>query len=184
MYRIFSVLNSRGLDLSYPDILKAEILSTIPRDKQDEYAIKWEEIETMLGSETFEELFFDLRAIFSQKRQSRGMIEEFQEYVRPQTSTPQEFIDKILDPYACAMDNIKKTNYQHGTLTKEINGIFKCLNQLDHERWIPPALYYFHENWRKPHLVLHFLNDLERLVISFMICRFPHISELIATVNY
>ena len=173
VYRIFSVLNSRGLDLSYPDILKAEILSTIPRDKQDEYAIKWEEIETMLGSETFEELFFDLRAIFSQKRQSRGMIEEFQEYVRPQTSTPQEFIDKILDPYARAMDNIKKTNYQHGTLTKEINGIFKCLNQLDHERWIPPALYYFHENWRKPHLVLHFLTDLERLVISFMICKVP-----------
>src|SRR5438128_2253848 len=57
-YRIFSVLNSRGLDLSYPDILKAEIISTIPLDEQDEYATKWEEIESLLGSETFEDLFF------------------------------------------------------------------------------------------------------------------------------
>src|SRR2546428_415299 len=66
VYRIFSVLNSRGLDLSYPDILKAEIISDIPLDQQDEYATKWEEIESVLGSEAFEELFFDLRAIFSQ----------------------------------------------------------------------------------------------------------------------
>ena len=41
VYRIFSVLNSRGLDLSYPDILKAEIISTIPQDQRDEYTSKW-----------------------------------------------------------------------------------------------------------------------------------------------
>jgi hypothetical protein len=176
VYRIFSVLNSRGLDLSYPDILKAEILSTIPRDKQDEYAIKWEEIETMLGSEAFEELFFDLRAIFSQKRQSRGMIEEFKEYVYPRpphTFTPQDFIDKNLVPYAHFLNYIMKTNYPHGSLAKEINSMFRWLNQLDHGRWIPPALYYLFQNWRQDNLVLRFLKDLERLVVSFMICKTP-----------
>src|SRR5437764_1833167 len=92
VYRIFSVLNNRGLNLSYPDILKGEILRDIPPDHQADYATKWDEIESLLGSETFEKLFIYLRAIFSRKPRSKGMIEEFQEYVyprRPKTSTPQ-----------------------------------------------------------------------------------------------
>ena len=48
VYRIFSVLNNRGLDLSYPDILKAEIINSIPSDQQESYAKKWEEIEAIL----------------------------------------------------------------------------------------------------------------------------------------
>jgi len=177
-YRIFSVLNSRGLDLSYPDILKAEIISTVPIEQREDYSMKWEGIESLLGSEIFEELFFHLRAIFSKERLRRGMIEEFHEYVyprHPQTSTPQDFIDNILVRYAHALNYIVKTNYQHGASVKakEINGMFKWLNQLDHGRWIPPALYYFFQNWSRPDLVLRFLIDLERLVVSFMICKTP-----------
>lgn len=150
VYRIFSVLNSRGLDLSYPDILKAEIISTIPQDQRDEYTSKWEEIESILGGKVFEDLFLHLRAIFAKKRSSKGLIEEFQKYVypqHPQISSPQVFIDEILVRYANALNNIMKANYQQISLkkemAKEINGMFRRLNQLDYDRWIPPALYYF-----------------------------------------
>jgi hypothetical protein len=142
VYRIFSVLNSRGLDLSYPDILKSEIIRDIPEDQKENYATKWE---------------------------------EFAEYVyprHPQTSTAQDFIDKTLIPYARALNNIVKTNYQ-GSMAKEINTTFKWLNQLDHQRWIPPALYYFIQNRRQPDLVSRFLTDLERLTVSFMIRKVP-----------
>ena len=176
VYRIFAVLNSRGLNLSYPDILKADLISTIPSQKQDEYATKWEEMETMLGSEEFENLFYSLRSMYAKKRQSKGMIEEFKQYVRPQFSTAQDFIDTILFPYAHAFNNILKANYQQGYLTKamEINTMFKWLNYLDHSQWVSPALSYFVKNHRKhPDLVLRFLTDLERLVISFIVCRVP-----------
>ncbi|TMC15619.1 MAG: DUF262 domain-containing protein, partial [Chloroflexi bacterium] len=36
VYRIFSVLNSRGLNLSYSDILKSEIIAHVPLDQQDD----------------------------------------------------------------------------------------------------------------------------------------------------
>src|SRR5438105_154908 len=49
VYRIFSVLNNRGLNLSYPDILKGEILRDIPLDQQVDFATKWEELESVLG---------------------------------------------------------------------------------------------------------------------------------------
>ncbi|MHB8596180.1 MAG: DUF262 domain-containing protein [Ktedonobacteraceae bacterium] len=175
-YRIFSVLNSRGMDLSYPDILKSEIISSIPTKQQEDYTTKWEEVESLLGRETFEELFFHLRAIFSRERQRKGMIEEFHEYVYPgnlHSISPQEFIDNILIRYGQALNFIVKANYSQGPHAKEISRMFKWLNQLDHGRWIPPALYFFFEQWSHPDLVLRFLTDLERLVASFVICRVP-----------
>lgn len=186
VYRIFSVLNSRGLDLSYPDILKADILRDISLDQREAYATKWEELESMLGRDTFEKLFIYLRAIFSKERQSKGMIEEFHEYVyprRPKTSTPQEFIDNTLDRTAHALNYILKANYSNKNLRKgeeeKINGMFRLLNRLDYDRqseyarWIPPALSYFFRNRSQPDLLLRFLTDLERLAISFEICRTP-----------
>lgn len=175
VYRIFSVLNSRGLDLSYPDILKSEIISAIPIGKKDVYASKWEDIEASLGSELFEDVFQNLRTISARARLRKGMIEEFHEYVYPRISQPitaQDFIDKTLDPYARALNNIVKANYQ-GPQAKEINSMFKWLNFLDHSQWTPPALYYFFQNWRQPQVMVRFLGDLERLVISFMIRRVP-----------
>ena len=186
VYRIFSVLNNRGLNLSYPDILKGEILRDIPLDQQVDYATKWEEMESLLGSETFEKLFIYLRAIFSRKPPGKGMIEEFKEYVyprQPKTSTPQEFIDSTLVRCAHALNYIMKANYSHENLTKEveekINGMFRLLNQLDYDRqsdyvrWIPPALSYFFRNRSQPHLLLRFLTDLERLAVSFMLRKLP-----------
>ena len=183
VYRIFSVLNSRGLNLSYSDILKSEIITSISLNQQDDYATKWEGLENLLGNEQFEDLFFNLRTIFSKKRLNKGMLEEFHEYVYPrhsEISTPEKFIDTILFPYVHALNNIVKANYQYGSSisaksnAKEINVMFKWLNQLDHGRWVPPALYYFVQNHRQQqNLVVRFLIDLERLIVSFMICRVP-----------
>ena len=168
-FRIFSVLNSRGLNLSYPDMLKAEFVNSIPQDQQEMYADKWDDIASLLGSELFEDLFFCLRTIFARERMRRGLIEEFHKYVHhPGNSkdmTPQQFIDKTLVPYAYAFNNIVTANYQHNKLTKSlitgINGMFKLLNKLDYGQWTPPALYYFRQNWHEPEKMQHFLKDLD-----------------------
>lgn len=177
-YRVFSVLNDRGLNLSYPDILKAKIINAISANQQEEYTTKWEEVESnMADRDAFEDLFFNLRAIYSRKRLRTGFIEEFNEYVFPgRTSdlTPQQFIDDILVHYAQAMNQIVKANYPSAFRgSEEINKIFKKLNQLDFGKWMPPALYYFFHNWRQADLMLRFLNALERLVVSFVVCRVP-----------
>nr|HET6904474.1 DUF262 domain-containing protein [Ktedonobacteraceae bacterium] len=72
VYRIFSVLNSRGLNLSYSDILKSEIITAIPLDQQDDYATRWENLEALLGTEEFENLFYNLRTIFSRSLMPRS----------------------------------------------------------------------------------------------------------------
>lgn len=180
-YRIFSILNNRGLNLSYPDILKAEFVNSMSLDQQEIYANKWDDLASLLGSELFEDLLFCLRTIFARERIRQGFIEEFHSYVyHPGNSkdmTPQEFIDKTLIPYAHAFNMIAKANYEYHKTNKlliaGINGMFRLLNKLDFGKWTPPALYYFRQNWHEPEQMLHFLKDLERLVVSFIICQVP-----------
>jgi uncharacterized protein with ParB-like and HNH nuclease domain len=49
-FRIFSVLNSRGLDLSPADVLKAEIIGALPVGKQDAYTGQWDRRRTRPGA--------------------------------------------------------------------------------------------------------------------------------------
>ena len=63
-YRIFSVLNDRGIPLSAADILKAEIIAAISGDEQrDCYTKKWEMAEELLGHDALETLFGHIRMI-------------------------------------------------------------------------------------------------------------------------
>ena len=63
-YRIFSVMNDRGLNLSHADILKAEVIGKIPGEaSQDAYGKKWETAEENLGREAFDNLFSHIRMI-------------------------------------------------------------------------------------------------------------------------
>jgi uncharacterized protein with ParB-like and HNH nuclease domain len=69
-YRIFSVMNSRGLDLSATDILKAEIIGIIPAGQRDAYTQKWETAEDDLGREDFGDLFSHIRMIYRKAKPS------------------------------------------------------------------------------------------------------------------
>jgi uncharacterized protein with ParB-like and HNH nuclease domain len=55
--RIFSVMNSRGLDLQICDVFKAEVLERIENeDERDEYAKKWESLEDLVGRDNFDQV--------------------------------------------------------------------------------------------------------------------------------
>lgn len=67
-FRIFAVMNSRGLDLSPADVLKAEIIGALSSDKQEAYTQKWEDIEDELGRSRFAELFGHIRMIHRKQK--------------------------------------------------------------------------------------------------------------------
>ena len=43
--KIFSVLNTRGLDLNSTDIIKAEAMAMLPKEKYRDFSAKWKELE-------------------------------------------------------------------------------------------------------------------------------------------
>jgi len=106
-FRVFSVMNSRGLDLLPIDIIKSEIIGEIPANEQQAYTNKWEDLENETGREGFNEVFTHTRTIFAKERPKKGLLEEFREYVVKRT-TPQKLVDDILSPYAEAYTILKK----------------------------------------------------------------------------
>lgn len=152
-YRIFSVMNDRGLDLSATDILKAEVIGDIDdQDLQRDYAQKWEDVEQELGRDSFGDLFAHVRTIYAKAKQRRSLEEEFREYVLKR-HTAMEFIDTILGRYDDAYKSALGLPGGIITSTPQVESRLRHLRRLENIDWIPPAMAFFH---RYP-------NDQERL---------------------
>lgn len=169
-YRIFSVLNDRGLDLSHTDILKSEIIGKIPDSQQDSYNKQWEDAEEMLGRDTFKELFSHIRMISRKAKYQDSVLKELRLYVKP-SDRPAHFIDSVLCPLAQAYADITDSSYESTQHTETINTLFKHLNRIDNADWIPPAILYLSQHRHQPDRLLHFFRDLDRLASGLMIKR-------------
>jgi len=170
-YRIFSTLNSRGLDLSPTDILKSDIIGAIQESQQEKYTKIWEDKEGNLGREIFQELFSHIRMIYTKTKLREKILKEFRKFIKPEEN-PQKFIDDVLQPYSDALDVIKNANYLSSDEdAKTVNSMFRWLNRIDNFDWIPPAILYLSLNDNNPNNLKRFFTYLERLAAGLMILR-------------
>jgi len=169
-YSVFSVLNSRGLDLSHTDILKAEIIGKIPSDIQEAYNLRWEKVEDELGRDRFQNLFTYIRMIYRRVKLKDTILKEIRDYVCP-ADNPQRFIEKVLEPYGDAYFSIRQQAYQATRRAGEVNKLFRWLNTVDNSDWLPPAILYFARYQTDPDGMVRFFTDLERLAAGLMLLR-------------
>lgn len=170
-YRIFSVMNDRGLNLSPTDILKPEVVGGIDNaDERRACADKWEDIEKELGRDDFGRLFVHIRMIYAKTKQRKSLHAEFREHVLKDHNS-KEFIETVLDRYDDAFKSV--LGMSDGAIgdIPAVNACLKHLRRLDNADWIPPAMAFFH---RRPHDregLAGFTKDLERLAYGMFIRR-------------
>ena len=169
-YRIFSVLNDRGLDLSPTDILKAQIIGELDGTIRANYTETWEDIEEELGRDNFRSLFAHIRMIYMKDKARGALNKEFQEGVL-KGMDGKHFIDNVLEGYANAFEQVTLTNAQTGSGFEPVNQYLGYLGLLDNVDWIPPAIEYFKRNEYDPDSLLRFVRDLERLAYGMFIRR-------------
>lgn len=170
-YRIFSVLNDRGLDLLPGDILKAEIIGALTDDDRDRYTKKWEDLEDELGRDSFNELFPHIRMIFERDKLRKTILDAFREQVLPRFQDQRQLIDDVLMPYAGAYLTVATATYRSEQDASDINHTLKWLNQIDNYDWMPPAMEYLHLYRADPSRLERFFHLLERLAASLFIRR-------------
>lgn len=169
-YRIFSILNDRGMNLSHADILKAEIIGKIPENLEERYTEEWENCEEELGLDSFRDLFGHIRMIYTRKKLARTVLEEIRDQVKP-AAKPESFIDKVLVPMADAYSVILQSNYKSTRLADQINQALGWLHRIDNADWQPPAILFFSKHENDPEALLRFVTGLERLAAGLMIFR-------------
>lgn len=173
-YRIFSVLNNRGLDLAPIDILKAAVLGSIRIIEGDArsraYAKEWSNIESSLGREGFGELFVHIRTIYAKQKQRATLVKEFQDHVT-EFKTPVALVDKVIRPYADVWGFMREANFESIELAESINDYLSWLNRVDFKDWVPPALVYFKRFRQSPKLLVSFFKALERLTYFLLVIK-------------
>lgn len=170
-FRVFSVLNNRGLDLLPSDIIKADIIGKIPVEKQEKYTALWENIENQLGRDGLNELLGHIRMIFSRQKQKKTLLEEFRVFVLGDDTKAEALIHSIIEPYAEAYYALTKCSYEATEDASAVNELLGWLNKIDNNDWLPPAILFFSKHHQYQDC-LNFLRRLERLAAVIHICAY------------
>lgn len=157
-FRLFTVMNNRGVKLRSSDILKASNLALVTDDERVKAAQKWEEAENYFG-EDFDEFLSHLRSILVKKKATVSLLKEYEdniyvpkEYDRSNKITKNlppllnkgidtfNFVDKYRKHYIEIFDN------HHYKLSKsfELNNLLIMLKAgFESDFWIAPLLKYY-----------------------------------------
>lgn len=171
-YRIFSVLNSRGLDLLPTDILKSDTIGKISDDDQDDYTKKWDDKEEALGRDPFSNVISHIRMIYRKAKLQKTVLDEFREFVLTKETNPKVLIDKVICPYADAYQTVTEASYECTGDAELTNAILRWMNRIDNADWVPPAMWFLKNYENTPDKVAKFIRHLERLAACMFICRF------------
>ncbi|MCC5786543.1 MAG: DUF262 domain-containing protein [Phycisphaerales bacterium] len=175
-FRIFSVLNDRGLNLSAADILKAEVLQHLPEDARSTPARRWESLEDDLGSDAFEDLISQIRMIYKRQIVS-NIAAEYRKDILPEFKGTQ-FIDDVLEPYGRHMETVRSCSHEGHRVSDSINTVFRFLNMIDNSDWVAPALVVMKTSSSQPERVLEQLQHLERLAAFMLVSRMSRVPRI------
>jgi len=169
-FRLFTILNNRGIPLTNADILKAINIGEIEKseDKKvvEEYAKKWEDIQNELG-ENFERFLGFVRTIILKEKARKSLLEEFEEKIYKNKLSKGKKTINLLAEYYKIYTKIIDFSPGENPLSEKLgqeNNAYKNLitimkTALPSTDWIPPLLY-FYKKFENESL-LEFLKKLE-----------------------
>ena len=158
-FRMFTILNNRGVPLTSADILKSTNIGRLEKNLQDKYAIAWEEIESDLG-DNFDRFLSFVRTIIVKEKARLSLLDEFNEniYKKKKLTRGMETLDSIknvkshYDKVITFSDDISLSNNYKNLLTIMQIG-------LPSTDWIPALLAYYGKF--EDNKIFEFLEKLE-----------------------
>ncbi|MDF2036334.1 DUF262 domain-containing HNH endonuclease family protein [Cytobacillus oceanisediminis] len=167
-FRLFTILNNRGIPLTSADILKSINIGEIESDSK-KYARVWEDIEGELGDE-FDRFLSFVRTILVKEKARVNLLEEFEEnvYKKGKLSKGIETI-KYIQNYKSVYDNL--ILFKDNQLSNDFKNLITImLIGLPSDDWIPSLMYYYNKFGRKD--LTQFLKKLEYKFVGDWILQF------------
>lgn len=165
-HHIFTVLNARGKPLARNDILKADLLGSVPPAAMAHATAIWDQVELRLGVE-FESLFSHIRAIHA--RSSPKVISGIRS-IADEAGGGQAFIERILQPAANIFDDILHARHAGSVHSHTISSLLTYLGWLKgHSDWVPPLLLWWLKKVGEPGELAWFIAALDRLAYGLRI---------------
>jgi len=186
-FRLFNVLNTRGLPLNTSDLLKSENIGEIKEESMRlQYAKIWRDIENNLGREELENIIAFIRTIQIKEKAKLSIYEEYRREIFDKGHLKRgkifiDYVKEISDIYA---DKILEGEINLGDAGKEneYKNIITLLRRfIPFSDWIPPLIAFYHK-FRKDEYLLDFILRLEKKVIIEWVSAFSS-TERITSLN-
>jgi len=167
-FKLFTVMNDRGIKLRNSDILKAENLKHVNKVNREKYAKEWEEIENYFEDD-FDVFLSHLRTILVKEKARKNLLDEFEENIyflkgSKKNNVPLlkrgEDTFKFIKKYKKHYDEI--FNQEHFNIFGDYkfdNLISIMKNVLPADLWIAPLLRYYDKFHNKE--IVKFLEKLD-----------------------
>lgn len=179
-FRLFTILNNRGVPLTNADILKSLNLGKVTEAESIKMAEDWEDLESTMGNEDFNRLLSFIRTIYVKEKARENIIKEFEEKiynVNPPLLKMGKATFEAIFSYA---DIYKKVIYLEDLPTAIPNEfqnlIIVMIHGLPSNDWIPPLLAYYKKY--QYNSLLQFTIKLSNKFSADWICQFGPSSRI------
>lgn len=159
-FRLFTILNNRGLPLTNSDILKSMNVGAVTNDnKRRQYAALWEELEGEFGPDEFDRFLGHLRTIVVKEKARENLLKEYEKVYEngllEKGEKTLQMVKNYRDHYA-SLIWFENEILDGDCRFRNLIAVMKAGLSTD---WIPPLLY-FVERFGKEH-AFAFLTRLE-----------------------
>lgn len=168
-YRLFTILNNRGIQLRNSDILKSINIGVIKDSKEKEkYGKKWEDLENSFKEDEFNRFLSFIRTIIVKIKARENLKKEYDKiYEEKLLKKGKNTIDLFLTYREYYDKLLEFIDFDVGNDYNNLITIMKFA--LPSTDWIPPLLFYFHKF--KNNKLMEFLKKLEFKFIGDWILR-------------
>lgn len=141
-FRLFTILNDRGIPLTSSDILKSTNIGQVDKDDLKRYSKLWEDIESKYGN-NFDRFLVFIRNIIVKQKANTNLLDEFEKniYEKGKLNKGKDTID-LLSRYDDIYDEI--IELQSNKLSNQYKNLITIMKiGLVSEDWIPALMYYY-----------------------------------------
>ncbi|MCP3749269.1 DUF262 domain-containing protein [Pseudomonas sp. SBB6] len=173
-YRLFNVLNARGMSLSNADLIKNMLFSQLESNQSlnDELEDRWLELEDIVGIEMLDSFLSHHRTSMMAAKARGSLHEEYRSIIDGFVGGPFAFLDQVILSARNFM-RIWDCEFQDAASVRALNALWR----VSYDEWIPPLLAYLNQPVRGLSEA-KFLDLLERITMQNWVRRLGRTARL------
>lgn len=174
-YRLFNVLNARGMQLSNADLIKNSLFGELgEQDDQSSKDLeeKWLDLEGIIGIDQMDGFLGHHRTSITGQKAKGSLNEEYKTIIERHKENPLALMDTLI----ASAENyvlIQCNNFEDGQIKRAV----KSLQNVVFEDWVPPLLTYLNSDIPKKD-VSAFVQLLEKITMQNWIRRIAYTARM------